>query len=82
MDFAGAQVLGMISEEGESFKFHEAVTAEGPAEEWMRRVDDAMKNTLQRITKDGVYHYAYKPRYSSATFFQQLQSTGKHRVAA
>ncbi|PHJ24428.1 dynein heavy chain family protein, partial [Cystoisospora suis] len=56
------EVLGMISEEGESFRFHETVTAEGPAEEWMRKVDDAMKNTLQRITKDGVYHYAYKPR--------------------
>ncbi|PFH33986.1 dynein heavy chain family protein [Besnoitia besnoiti] len=59
---AGAQVLGMVSEEGESFQFHATVLAEGPAEEWMKNVDEAMKSTLQRITKSGVYYYAYKPR--------------------
>nr|CEL69705.1 TPA: Dynein heavy chain 10, axonemal [Neospora caninum Liverpool] len=56
------RVAGMVSEEGESFRFHEVVTAEGPAEEWVKNVDEAMKRTLHRTTKAGVYHYAYKTR--------------------
>ncbi|KFG44621.1 dynein heavy chain family protein, partial [Toxoplasma gondii GAB2-2007-GAL-DOM2] len=59
---ADTQVLGMVSEEGEVLQFHEPVAAEGPAEDWVKNVDEAMKRSLHRTTKAGVYHYAYKPR--------------------
>ncbi|KAL8455337.1 hypothetical protein Emag_000819 [Eimeria magna] len=59
---ASGQVSGMESEEGESYRFSEAVVPEGPAEEWMTFVDEAMKSSLYGIAKDGVFLYGCKPR--------------------
>ncbi|KAL8448543.1 hypothetical protein Emed_003723 [Eimeria media] len=59
---ASGQVSGMESEEGETYHFVEAVAPEGPAEEWMTLVDEAMKSSLYGITKDGVFLYGCKPR--------------------
>ncbi|CDJ69901.1 hypothetical protein ENH_00076170 [Eimeria necatrix] len=56
------QVSGMESDEGESYAFYEAVMAEGPAEEWMTAVDEAMKTSLHGIAKKGVFMYGCKPR--------------------
>lgn len=52
----------MESDEGESYAFYEAVMAEGPAEEWMTAVDEAMKTSLHGIAKKGVFMYGCKPR--------------------
>ncbi|KAL8274185.1 hypothetical protein Esti_001870 [Eimeria stiedai] len=59
---ASGQVSGMESEEGEIYHFLEAVVPEGPAEEWMTLVDEAMNASLHGITKDGVFLYGCKPR--------------------
>lgn len=52
----------MESEEGESYRLHEAVVTEGPAEEWMTTVDEAMKASLYGIAKEGVFMYGCKQR--------------------
>ena len=52
----------MESEEGETYPFREPVTTEGPAEEWMTTVDEAMKTSLYAIAKEGVFMYGCKPR--------------------
>ncbi|OXB71683.1 UNVERIFIED_CONTAM: hypothetical protein H355_014887 [Colinus virginianus] len=36
--------------------------AEGPAEDWMKRVEDVIKITLHGITKQGIIDYACTPR--------------------
>ncbi|OEH75761.1 axonemal 1-beta dynein heavy chain dynein heavy related protein [Cyclospora cayetanensis] len=59
---ASGQVSGMESEEGENYRFIEALMPEGPAEEWMATVDNAMKQSLHRIAKEGIYMYGCKPR--------------------
>ncbi|KAL8426027.1 hypothetical protein Efla_001945 [Eimeria flavescens] len=59
---ASGQVSGMESEEGESYSFVEGVIAEGPAEEWMTAVDEAMKASLCGMTEDGVFMYGCKQR--------------------
>lgn len=56
------QVSGMESDEGEAYSFYEAVVSEGPAEEWMTSVDEAMKASLHGIAKEGVFMYGCKPR--------------------
>ncbi|CDI85908.1 hypothetical protein EPH_0064790 [Eimeria praecox] len=56
------QVSGMESEEGETYRFYEPVVTEGPAEEWMTTVDEAMKVSLHRIAKEGVFMYGCEPR--------------------
>uniref|UniRef100_A0A0G4IFQ9 AAA+ ATPase domain-containing protein n=1 Tax=Chromera velia CCMP2878 TaxID=1169474 RepID=A0A0G4IFQ9_9ALVE len=58
----GKTVLGMISDEGEQFDFFTPQKAEGAVEAWMLRVDQEMKDTLLRIMKEGVWHYAHKDR--------------------
>ncbi|CDJ60958.1 hypothetical protein EMWEY_00008520 [Eimeria maxima] len=64
------QVAGMESEEGEAYRFYEPVVTEGPAEEWMTTVDEAMKTSLHKITREGVFMYGCEPRTQWIT--QQL----------
>jgi len=56
------QILGMTSDEAEQYEFVTPVKPEGKIEEWMNRVDDEMKTTLQIITKTAVFHYARTER--------------------
>lgn len=51
-------IVGMVSEEGESFNFENLQKPEGNVEDWMNRVDDEMKKTLHIISKIAVYNYA------------------------
>ncbi|KAL8431248.1 hypothetical protein ACSSS7_005396 [Eimeria intestinalis] len=67
------QVSGMESEEGENYHFVEGVVPEGPAEEWMTAVDEAMKASLYGITKDGVFLYGCKPSSSNFDWESQLR---------
>jgi dynein heavy chain len=63
LDFGRRRVVtGMYSDEREHFDLHAAQKAEGPVEEWMRTVDEAMQDTLQRLSKTAVYYYANKER--------------------
>ncbi|CAD7947894.1 unnamed protein product [Amoebophrya sp. A25] len=55
-------VAGMWSEEGEYLTFHETVAAEGAIEDWLNRVDFQMQETLMRLSKDAVWHYASEER--------------------
>lgn len=55
-------VLGMGSSEGEVFQLREPVAVEGPVEVWMTEVEKEMTNSLQSITKEGVYRYANEER--------------------
>jgi len=57
LDFKGKQITGMHSDEGERYAFKEPRKAEGAVENWMNKVDDEMKSTLKRITKEAVYYY-------------------------
>ncbi|CAJ1332260.1 unnamed protein product [Effrenium voratum] len=58
----GKTVVGMYSDEGEHFRFHQAQKAEGAVEDWMLTVDEQMQDTLQRISKAAVYYYASQDR--------------------
>jgi dynein heavy chain len=63
LEFLRARVVvGMYSDENEHFRFHATQKAEGAVEDWMRAVDEQMQDTLQRISKTAVYHYASKER--------------------
>lgn len=39
-------MIGMTSDEGESYEFETPVKPEGNVEDWMNKVDDEMKDTL------------------------------------
>ena len=56
------QVLGMTSDEGETYNFLTPVKPEGAVEIWMNKLDDEMETTLHRFTKEGVYYYAESER--------------------
>jgi dynein heavy chain len=58
----GKEVLGMYSDEGEHFRFHQKQLSEGSVEDWMLRIDEAMQDTLQRISKTALYTYASQER--------------------
>merc|ERR1719428_633384 len=63
LDFGRRRVVtGMFSDEQEHFDFHASQKAEGPVEEWMRTVDEAMQDTLQRLSKSAVFYYANRER--------------------
>jgi dynein heavy chain len=63
LEFSRARVVvGMYSDENEHFRFHQPQKAEGSVEDWMRSIDEAMQDTLQRISKTAVYHYASQER--------------------
>jgi dynein heavy chain len=55
-------MIGMVSDEGESYEFETPVKPEGPVEEWMCKVDEEMKASLQTITKKAVFYYAKEDR--------------------
>ena len=50
-------IMGMISDEGESYDFREIIKPEGAVETWMNLVNDEMKKTLKTITKEGIFYY-------------------------
>ena len=56
------QITGMIADDGESYEFLNPVKPEGAVEVWMNKIDDAMRETLKRYTKEGVYYYAESDR--------------------
>jgi dynein heavy chain len=56
------QVLAMESSQTEAFDFRTPAVVEGAVEVWMYGVEEEMKASLQQITKEGVFHYAKKPR--------------------
>jgi dynein heavy chain len=58
----GREIIGMFSDEGEHFSFHQKEIAEGSVEDWMLRVDEQMQDTLQRISKTALYNYASQER--------------------
>jgi len=63
LEFGRARVVvGMYSDEREHFRFHQSQKAEGAVEDWMRTIDEAMQDTLQRISKTAVYNYASRER--------------------
>jgi len=63
LEFRRAEsVLGMYSDENEYLKFHSAQKAEGSVEDWMRQVEEQMRDTLQRISKVAIFNYASKER--------------------
>ena len=52
----------MASEQGEKYDYEVPVKPEGNVEDWMNRVDDEMKSTLQVITKRSTFTYAASER--------------------
>ncbi|KAF4667709.1 Dynein heavy chain 10, axonemal [Perkinsus chesapeaki] len=57
-----ANVIGMVSDEGERWTFCNTVKAVGAVEDWMNKVDDEMKDSLLRLMKEAVYHYPSSER--------------------
>lgn len=55
-------LTGMVSDEGEEYEFETPVKPEGNVEDWMTKVDEEMKSTLQLMTKKAVYEYAKEER--------------------
>jgi dynein heavy chain len=55
-------MVGMMSDEGEEYDFETPVKPDGNVEDWMNKVDDEMKDSLQTITKKAVYYYAKNER--------------------
>ncbi len=55
-------ITGMVSDEGESYKFRKSIKPEGAVENWMNKVDAEMQSTLKSITKEGVYNYGKMER--------------------
>jgi len=56
------QIIGMRSDEGEQYEFETPQKPEGAIEEWMNRIDEEMKKTLQVIVKKAVFNYAKSVR--------------------
>lgn len=52
----------MTSDEAEKYQFETPVKPEGKIEDWLCRVDDEMKKTLQIIAKRGIFNYAKEER--------------------
>ena len=63
-DRGAKKILGMTASEKESFTLDPSSPVEGPVENWMGLVEQAMKDSLQIITKAGVYNYAQTARGS------------------
>jgi len=59
---SGKVVIGMESDEGETYEFREPKKAEGAVEIWMGSVDQEMQGTLHRMTKEATYHYHHEER--------------------
>ena len=58
----GKIISEMVSEEGEKYEFETPIKPENQIEEWMLRVEDEMKRTLQIHAKRGVFFYAKEER--------------------
>jgi len=59
----GAKIIThMTSDEGEKYAFEVPVKPEGKVEEWMCKIDDEMKRTLNVLVKKAVYNYAKEDR--------------------
>jgi dynein heavy chain len=50
-------ILAMISAEGEKVPFNKAPKARGQVESWLGLVQTAMRETLQRLLKNGLNDY-------------------------
>jgi dynein heavy chain len=57
------EVLGMNSPEGEFVGFRDAMKAEGPVELWLKKVEENMKGSLYRDSKNAYEEY---PAYDDA----------------
>ena len=55
-------VKGMRSDKGEFYLFSEDFKPDGAVEKWMNTVEEKMRSTLRRITKEGIYMYANMER--------------------
>lgn len=47
----------MISSEGETMEFRQAIVTEGRVEDWMTSVLNEMRRTNRLITKEAIYKY-------------------------
>ncbi len=56
---ANKEILGMISNEGEECSLSEPVPIKGAVEVWLSVFEQAMRTSLQKITKEGIYTYAH-----------------------
>jgi len=56
------KMIGMYSDEGEYYEFTNPVKVEGKVEDWMNKIDDEMKSSLQNILKTAVFNYAKSDR--------------------
>jgi dynein heavy chain len=56
------KMVGMYSDEGEYYDFVNPVKVEGKVEDWMNKIDDEMKASLQTILKTAVFNYAKSDR--------------------
>ena len=56
------QMIGMTSDEGENYDFFNPIKPEGNVEDWMNKVDEEMKSTLQTLCKIAVFNYAKADR--------------------
>jgi len=56
------QMIGMVSDEGESYEFETPVKPEGNVEDWMNKVDDEMKESLTLFAKKATFEYAKTDR--------------------
>lgn len=50
--YRGKNVVGMLSDEGESYNFLESIKVEKPVEGWMLKMDLEMQKTLHHYSKD------------------------------
>ena len=55
------QIIGMTSDEKEEYSFETPVKPEGSVEDWMNKIDDEMKSSLNLITKKATFNYAKNP---------------------
>lgn len=56
------QMIGMVSDESESFEFETPVKPEGKIEDWMNKIDEEMKDTLTLMAKRATFEYAKTDR--------------------
>ncbi len=59
---ANNKILGMISSEGEECSLSKPVPIGGAVEVWVSVFEQAMRTSLQKITKEGVYAYVHTDR--------------------
>ncbi|XP_047126546.1 dynein axonemal heavy chain 6 isoform X3 [Hydra vulgaris] len=55
-------ILAMISPEGETVSLTKGLKARGNVEDWLGKVEEAMVNSLRKLTKSSILDYETKPR--------------------